>query len=43
MRLTTAKGYKRLAEAIDYYDSHNGSIPARKVAAKFEVSRTVQL
>ena len=40
MRLTTAERDKRLAEAIDYYNSHNGSISARKVAAKFEVSRT---
>ena len=38
--LTTAERDKRLAEAIDYYNSHNRSIPVRKVAAKFKVSYT---
>jgi predicted DNA-binding protein (UPF0251 family) len=40
MRLTTTERDKRLAEAIDYYNSYIESIPAQKVAAKFEVSRT---
>jgi hypothetical protein len=38
MRLTTAEREKRLAQAIDFYNSHNGSLSTRKVAAKFEVN-----
>ena len=39
MRLTTAEREKRLAQAIDFYHSHNGSLSARKVAAKFKVNQ----
>jgi hypothetical protein len=38
MKLTTAEREKALLEAVGYYHSHNGPIPAQKVAAKFRVS-----
>jgi predicted transcriptional regulator len=40
MRLTTAEREERLAQAIDFYNSHNRSESVRKVAAKFKVSQT---
>jgi helix-turn-helix, Psq domain len=39
MRLTTAERDKRIAEAIDYFNSHNGSISLGKTATKFKVNR----
>jgi hypothetical protein len=40
MPITTAEREKRLTEAIDYFHSHNGSIPVRKVAAMYEVDHS---
>jgi hypothetical protein len=38
MPLTTAEREKRIADTIDYFHTHNGTIPVRKVARKYKVN-----